>query len=405
VLLESLLSARQHLLISWSSRDERTGEALEASTPVRQWLDLLAAQLDGPLPLRQHAANPLERRNFRSDPPWPAASCDRRLLQARRQLEQEPVAPVRGLALRESSATSSSGAGEPATPEQAWSDLRAWLEAPQASWLESLGLRPREWHQPVRDLEDLHLDERQRSALLRAQLDDDGLPTSEELPDWPLLERGRGRLPPLAAGTLEVRQLEQRIESLQQCLELLGPRQRRPVSWQGLSATLHWRGNGLALAHTGKPRSRQRLRLWMELLLAAAAGETPTGAALVGRDGDRLRVLERLDAPSAAQAATVLEQLRQWRAHHQDRCWPLPPDTGWAYAKGELASPGTGKGWRDARNSWEGSFTGRGERHEAVQALCFGSDLPLAELLTPAVQELALALHEPLLAGHRVVKP
>ena len=38
VLLEALLSARQHLL-SWSChRDERTGEPLEASTPVRQWI-------------------------------------------------------------------------------------------------------------------------------------------------------------------------------------------------------------------------------------------------------------------------------------------------------------------------------------------------------------------------------
>ncbi|MEY4298643.1 MAG: hypothetical protein RLZZ423_1822, partial [Cyanobacteriota bacterium] len=83
VLLESLLSARAHLLISWSNRDERTGEAQEAATPVRQWLDLLAQQLDGPLPLREHAASPLERRNFLAEPPWPAASCDQRLLQAR----------------------------------------------------------------------------------------------------------------------------------------------------------------------------------------------------------------------------------------------------------------------------------------------------------------------------------
>jgi len=404
VLLESLLSARQHLLISWSSRDERTGEDLEASTPVRQWLDLLAAQLDGPLPLRRHAANPLERRNFRSEPPWPAASCDRRLLQARRQLEQEPVTPVRGLALRENRATSGDGAADPHPPEQAWSDLSDWIEAPQARWLEGLGLRPREWHEPIRDLEDLHLDERQRSALLRAQLDHDGLPPSEALPDWLLQQRGRGLLPPLAAGSLEVRQLDQRLESLRQCLELLGPPQQRPVHWQGLSATLQWRGQGLVQAHTGKPRSRQRLRLWLELLLAVAAGETATGAALVGRDGDQLRVLERLDAPTTAQAATVLEQLRAWRQQYRNACWPLPPDTGWAYAKGELTNPGTGKGWRDARNSWEGGFASSGERRDAVQALCFGSDLPLADLLTPAVQELALALHEPLLAVHRVVK-
>jgi exodeoxyribonuclease V gamma subunit len=37
-------------------------------------------------------------------------------------------------------------------------------------------------------------------------------------------------------------------------------------------------------------------------------------------------------------------------------------------------------------------------------ALCFGSDQPLAELLTPPVQELALALHGPLLELRQEVK-
>ncbi len=45
VLLESLLSARQHLLVTWSNRDERSGEALSPSTPVRQWLALLEQDL------------------------------------------------------------------------------------------------------------------------------------------------------------------------------------------------------------------------------------------------------------------------------------------------------------------------------------------------------------------------
>jgi exodeoxyribonuclease V gamma subunit len=39
-----------------------------------------------------------------------------------------------------------------------------------------------------------------------------------------------------------------------------------------------------------------------------------------------------------------------------------------------------------------------------VQALCFGSDLPLAELLTPQSQQLALALHTPLLERRQEVK-
>jgi exodeoxyribonuclease V gamma subunit len=406
VLLESLLSARQHLLISWSNRDERNGDRLEASTPVRQWLDLLAQQLRGELPLREHAASPLERRNFLPQPPWPPVSCDRRLLTARHQLERNPAAAVQGLAWREPASPGDSPV--PLPPELAWTDLLAWIEAPQASWLEALGLRPREWDTPVRDLEDLRLDERQRSALLRSQLDGDGLPAPDALqdapPDWSLLERGRGSLPPLAAGQLEVRQLEQRWTSLQQCLELLGPPQRRTISWQGLQATLSWRGNQLVLSHTSRPRCRQRLRLWLELLLAAASGQGPRGAALVGRDDDTLRVLERFDAPEAGQAAELLAQLRAWREQHRSSCWPLPPETGWAFAAYEQAKPGQGSGWSKASDAWEGGFNGSGERCEAVQALCFGSDLPLAELLTPQTQQLALALHTPLLLLRQEVK-
>ena len=46
----------------------------------------------------------------------------------------------------------------------------------------------------------------------------------------------------------------------------------------------------------------------------------------------------------------------------------------------------------------------RGEREDPIQQVCFGSDLPLAELLTDAHQELALALYQPLLARHQEVK-
>ena len=419
VLLESLLSAREHLLISWSNRDERTGEAQEPAAPVRQWLDLLAQQLQGPLPLREHAASPLERRNFLPEPPWPAASCDGRLLQARRQLEQAPEAAVRGLAWRqpESSRGSADDNGAdsascgdggtlnlPPSPSEAWADRRAWIEAPQARWLEELGLRPREWDEPVRDLEDLRLDERRRAALLRAQLDGDGLPPLELDPDWATLERGRGVLPPLAAGELEVVQLHQRWRSLQECLERLGEPHRDVASWQGLEAELPWRGRQLVLVHTAKPRCRQRLRLWLELLLAVAAGQAPAGAALVGRDQQRFRLLEQIKAPTPSRATELLEQLMQWRDEHRLTCWPLPPETGWAYAAAEASKPGEGRGWGKAREAWEGSFQGRGERQDAVQALCFGSDQPLAELLTPPVQQLALELHSPLLELRQEVK-
>jgi exodeoxyribonuclease V gamma subunit len=399
VLLESLLSARQHLLVSWSNRDERTGESLEACTPVRQWLQWLKRELPQ-LPLRVHCANPLERGNFLAVPPWPPASCDARLLAARQQLEQGDAAlsgTAGGLAFSAEPAAAVLSA--PSGGPQALAELRRWLEQPQRVWLEGLGLRPREFDHPVLDRDALELGERDRAALLRAQLDPLQAAQPPELPDWPALERGRGLLPAQAAGVLEVQQLEQRWLSLAQCLEQLGPAHQEPTRWAGLEADLSWRGRELVLVHTAKPRSPQRLALWLELLLACAAGQAPSGAALVGRDGYRFRVLERFEAPSAAAAAEQLEQLLQWQVQHGHRCWPLPPQTGWAYAAATEE-----RRWSQAQLAWEGGFQMAAERQDPVQAVCFGADLPLAELLTPDRQALAEALYGPLLERRQEVK-
>ena len=93
------------------------------------------------------------------------------------------------------------------------------------------------------------------------------------------------------------------------------------------------------------------------------------------------------------------------REQHREPCWPLPPDTGWAYAAAEASKPGEGRGWAKARDAWEGGFNHRGERCDPALALCFGSDQPLAELLTPELEELALALHGPLLELRQELKP
>ena len=400
VLLEALLSARQHLLLSWSCRDERTGETLEASTPVRQWLELLAQQLgSSAVPLREHAANALERSNFLAMAPWPAASCDQRLLQVRQQLERGELHCQQGLAF------SSPPPAPPlpqTTPAEAWSDLQRWIQAPQGLWLEQLGIRPKEFDQPVLDLEALQLGERERASLLRREWDEEPGAAS---PDWRERERGRGLLPPLAAGALEVEQLEQRWQSLGSCLELLGEPEQQLVQWQGYAAELSSRGGQLVLVHTAKPRTPQRLQLWLECLLAAAAGLDLQGASLVGRDHHRFRVLERFEAPAPEQASALLEQLQSWREAHRRDCWGLPPETGWAYACAESSKPGQGRGWNQAKQIWEGGYQLRAERDDPVQRVCFGSDLPLGDLLTAELQTLALTLHGPLLERRQEVKP
>jgi exodeoxyribonuclease V gamma subunit len=170
-LLEALLSARRNLLVSWSCRDDRKGEALPPAAPVRQWLDWLEANLDGGLGplLVQHAASPLERTNFLSAAGRPPASCDRRWLEVRRQLDSAGASPLPPLIRRPMPQPAAAvPSQQPSSEEDPFTDLRAWLMEPQRHWLRQLGLRPAERERSVEDLEALALAERERVGLLRA---------------------------------------------------------------------------------------------------------------------------------------------------------------------------------------------------------------------------------------------
>jgi exodeoxyribonuclease V gamma subunit len=409
VLLESLLSARQHLLITWNSRDPRSGDQLMPCTPVRQWLALLEQDLgDGALEqvLRQPAANPLERRNFLPDGPWPPISSDRRLLAARRLLEQQgtaaprplvdpagpaewPAAPIEAAAPIQSAADTTS---DTAAETLAFGDLLAWWQAPQRHWLAGLGLRPRESSQPIEDLEPFNLEERQRSQLLRNALE------AGECPDLHRELRGRGLLPAGSAGLLEAQRLSQRWFSLDQLLASLGEERRQLARGQGLTAELLWRGDALLLVHPAKPRTPQRLQLWLELLLACVAGQAPRRALLVGRQDQDFAVLESLQPLEPKAAAPLLDQLQSWRHHYRERCWPVPPETGWAWAGAEAKQPGRGP--QAACQAWEGGFGAIAERQAAEMALCFGPSLPAHELVSERFVEHARALYGPILARH-----
>ncbi len=404
VLLEALLSARDHLLVTWSSRDPRKGEELPPATPVRQWLEWLQGQLpcQGQGLVVDHPANPLDRANFQPIGERPSGSCDRRLLEARQLLDQRPDQPGGGAleAPRPLAASTAPGETAPSKPgpraagdtaaqeNDAYTDLRDWLQAPQACWLASLGLRPREWADRIDDLEPLSLDERGRAALLRQALDNPADELLEEPGTWLERHRGQGLLPPLAAGELEARGLSQRWRSLQASLDALGPERRLRAGWQCWQQELVWRGSSLLLLHTARPRHRHRLELWLALLLAAAAGQAPASGVLVARSDQDFNVALRLTAPDRDSARMELERLAQLREDWRQRCWPVPPETGWM-----LLEKGAGR----AIETWEGGVQVRGERQEPEQTLCFGADLSGSALLASGlVAEQAALLLAPL---------
>ncbi|MEB3331095.1 MAG: exodeoxyribonuclease V subunit gamma [Synechococcaceae cyanobacterium] len=405
-LLEALLSARQHLLISWSCRDDRTGESLEPSGPVRQWLGWLADALPEHcvLPLLRHAASPLDRRNFLDQPrpSRPPASCDRRLLQARRQLDGAQPPRLAPLQRRPMPAP---GSLPPPAPGDGFEDLRGWLMEPQKQWLRSLGMRAGEWDERLEDLESLGLEERQRALLLRRRQQEVGAAAAAPRgagPEmwWLQQDQGRGLLPARAAGELEARLLEQRWSSLQASLTALGDPWSESLGWELWQSAPQWRGHSVVVVQPGRPTVARRMDLWLQLLLAAAAapqsGRRPQQGVLIARaDQQRLTAALSLNAPEPQAARAELERLAGLRQQWRDSCWPVPPRSGWSWLEAECRRAGSGAA--RARAAWEGDGGGPGERLQEEMVVCFGADLPASELIGDGFGEAARSLYAPLM--------
>ena len=207
VLLEALMSARRHLLISWCGRNEHTGEPRPAAAPVEQWLQDLSRQLGTEASAGlciEPDPNPLDRSNFQVAVHGQPLSCDRRQLEARRWLDRhQSDGALGGLALPLSwSPLEPDDTVEPLSQEE----LLQWLVDPQSAWLRQLGLHPSERVDPVEDLEALAL-----TSLLQAQLLNQDLEAhllAADSPAWRDMLAGQGVLPPGGA------ELEQRAHTI-----------------------------------------------------------------------------------------------------------------------------------------------------------------------------------------------
>ena len=390
VLMEALLSARDHLLVCWSCRDERSGVDLPAAEPVRQWLQWLRMRLGAAAEglTWTHPVSPLDPANFLAREGRPPLCCDRRLLECRLLLDRGDPLPPTGL-IR----SSMPEPGELAPPPELdpFEDLSGWLREPQRHWLAQLGLRPGEWEEAVEDLEALELGERQRARLLRRMLDrfpaEEDPPAPREAVEEVLrhLCRGRGELPGGAAGELELARLAERWGTLRQGLDRLGQASRRTVAWGRYRTEIVCRGDALVLLHPARADVSHRMELWLRLLLACAAGDSPPGSAvLVARDNgsaDRFVEVLRLNAPRREAACAELERLAGLREEWRGGCWPVPPRTGWSWLEAERNRPGRGR--QAASQCWEGGYRAgvQGERSRPEMVVCFGADLPFDALL------------------------
>ena len=393
VLLEALMSARKHLLISWCGRQERTGEDQPPAAPVEQWLTQLQQELcrhgastEGLL--LTPAPNPLARSNF--DPEQPL-SCDRRQLEARRWLDQQRPEPLSGLAWPmlmvgpfPITAHDASGSIDPDA-------LLGWLQRPQATWLRQRGLRPGEGIDPVTDLDPLELEGLQRYQLLDQAVDLD--PLDGRAPDWLFNLAGQGVLPGGSGAELEQCQLEERWQALVRQLHGLGPCRKELRSLGGISRRLLFAGDVQVLLQAGQLTAAGTMRGWLQHLLLCAAGEAPAGGSAVVARSNRVAgasVHLRWRSLSAPDAQTLLNGLAALASEGVQRCWPVPPKSGWQLVWKEHHKAGTGiAGFKSV---WSD------ERQTPAMQLCFGVEAEAERLLeTPGFTEACTALYGPLL--------
>ena len=394
VLLEALMSARRHLLISWWGRNERTGEAQPPAAPVEQWLaqlqqELSSSSTDG-LVLTP-AANPLAHSNFQIEAPL---SCDRRQLEARRWLDRSRPEPQQALAWPPAWTFPLADSRISSKPEEpvVFEELLRWMHQPQAAWLRSKGLRPGEGIDAVEDLDPLELNALERYQLLDQNLEP--LLVAGTLPDWPSLLAGQGVMPAGAGAALEQQELADRWQRLRRQLDSLGPCRREGVVIEGVVRPLVFAGETQVVVQAGMLSVRGVMRGWLQHLHLCRL--TPTPTAVIARStraiGAEIHLhWMALPADQAEEQLVTLQRLAQQGMH---QCWPVPPKSGWQMVWHEQRKPGTGLD--RFRTCWQEECLS-----PALQ-LCFGAELEADALLqTPGFDEACSALYQPLFQARR----
>jgi exodeoxyribonuclease V gamma subunit len=400
--LDAVLSATEHLIITYTGASEHTGRPLPPATPVGELLDQLERSV-ADAGVRQHVLvqHPLQSFDVRSFTPG-------------------ALVPGTSFSFDAAAHAGARATARPTTPEPAF--LAGTLPADDDRVVTLDALRDLVRH-PVRSFVTGRLDVR-----LPYEEDpvDDGVPLSlGHLERWSVKrrvleavlagaagqdaeadERRRGLLPP---GPLGDRELERARPDVQRLFALAAPLRaevarsvdvdvelpdgRRVV---GTVADVH---PGHALRVTASTvQGRQLLEPWVDVLALAAAGD-PRPVHVVGRVASGYRKAPgvlTVAAPTTDEARALLAELLDLHAEGRTRPLPLPVRTSQTYA--DLARRTTpANALAKAEREWEGSRDIAGEKADAYHRLVLGPDATIRTLVDLGLEQRASTLWFPLL--------
>ena len=139
------------------------------------------------------------------------------------------------------------------------------------------------------------------------------------------------------------------------------------------------------------------MRGWLQHLLLCAEGLAPAaGSAVVARSTRVAGAEVHLCWASmpTVEAEDQLQLLTRLARQGLERCWPVPPKSGWLMVAKDRRKPGLGE--QDFRKTWleEGATP--------VMQLCFGTEIAAEQLMDQkGFQEACQLLYGPLLAQLR----
>ena len=364
VFLETLISARDCLLISWQSRDVRSDKPRLPAEVVSELMDYLDARFtleDETASKRlfiQHPLQPFDRRYFDGSEPRLFSYDDSWAIAGKERVEppfvEEPIE------MRETITTVQ------------LDELIAFFRNPAAAFLATtLGIRLPGEEDETEDNEPFMLD-----GLARWELGTRMLPQAVAQASLARMTKrftGEGRLPHGLVGEIAREEIVDRVEKLSERIApwLENNPWQPPMAVKLAIAGYELVGsldrvteNGIVDFRIGRLRAIDRLLLWLRhLVLAASVGEERDAVFVAEDETFHLRPVacDEAKALLAGLLDIYQEGLRE----------PLPffPETSWAFANED-------KKWREA---WDGGYHCNGESEDAAIRLAFRNMEPLDE--------------------------
>ncbi|WP_413391116.1 exodeoxyribonuclease V subunit gamma [Prochlorococcus marinus] len=403
-LLEALISTRQNLLVSWNSKDEKTGEDLEPPSPIQQWMNYLKIKLgDNTFQeiLIEPPANPIDHFNFIKTENSQIMSCDRKNLEAIKWLEK--AIPTKNISLALPLKWREINVSE--LKSYSFEKTKEWLLSPQITWLKEHEIQSREFVNLIEDNDFLELSELERYKLLKHRLQSSDLLNINDIKNnsnyWKENYSGKGVFPPKGSGLIEKDLLQERWNNLISAIYATGQITKRSIETQELEGEFYFGGKNLIQIEVGSLKYKTLMNGWLNHLYLSANSSFNYKTLIISKKTDcrkkiQFEVSKEIFPINTKEAKENLRQLHQLATAGRNNCWPIPPESGLDYA---LATKDNNKNEQDLfQKKWEGDLYRQGERETLAMELCFGKKCKASTFLDfESFNDVLMSLYEPIL--------